>query len=97
MSADFIAVVSIDEHDRLLIYPEKNTYPMIYREAVEVHWDPSGRFLYSPKPREWTYLDWFKHIISTVKDLRLFSTTRWSNVPESLKTDIVDWMNREEP
>jgi len=93
MSADFIIEISIDEQGRLLIYPEKNTYPMIYREGVEVHWDSKGGYLFSPKPREWTYLDWFKHIISTVKDLQLSPVTRWSNFPENLKADVIKWMN----
>jgi hypothetical protein len=25
-------------------------------------WDPWGQFLYSPKPREWSYAKWFQQI-----------------------------------
>ena len=40
MKMDSITEVTIDEQGRLLIYPTANRYPMIYREAVEVNWDP---------------------------------------------------------
>lgn len=69
-----------------------NTYPMIYREAVEVHWDAKGRYLYSPKPREWSYLDWFRHIVDTAGDLVLSPDTRWRNIPDSLRSDAEEWM-----
>jgi len=35
---------------------------------VEVHWNDKEGYLFSPKPREWSYLDWYKHIIGVVKD-----------------------------
>jgi hypothetical protein len=92
VNADPIAEVAIDEQGRLLITPTSNTYPMIYREAVEVHWDAKGRFLYFPKPREWSYLDWFKHIVDTAGDLVLSADTKWRNVPEDLRNDAEEWM-----
>jgi hypothetical protein len=60
MKKDTIAEVAIDEQGRLRVTPTSNSYAMIYREAVEVHWDAGGKYLYSPKPRKWSYLDWFK-------------------------------------
>lgn len=85
----------IDEQERLLIFPTVNTYPMIYREAVEVHWDSDGKYLYSPKPREWTYLDWFKHIVTTVRGtVRLSPETEWENVPDDLRSDAETWMKK---
>ncbi len=94
---DTIAKIMIDDQERLLIFPAANTYPMIYREAVEVHWDPSGKYLYSPKPREWTYLDWFKHIVTTVDNtVHLSPETEWENVPDDLRRDAESWMKETE-
>jgi DNA-binding transcriptional regulator/RsmH inhibitor MraZ len=95
MNIDSISEVAIDSQGRLLIYPQSHTYPMIYREAVEVHWDQKGRFLYSPKPREWSYLDWFKHIITTVGDLALSPNTRWTDIPDELRRDAEEWMHKQ--
>ena len=68
---------------------------MIYREAADVHWDPARHHLHSPKPREWTYLHWFQHIIGIAAvhshDLRLTSSTAWVGVPSELRREIQDW------
>lgn len=93
MEPDKIAKITIDSEGRLQIFPTSNTYPMIYREAVEVHWDSDGRFLYSPKPREWTYLHWFKHIIDVAGGLALSPDTIWTNVPDELRRGAEAWMN----
>ena len=94
MNADHITEISIDSEGRLLVFPASNTYPMIYREAVEVHWDSDGRFLYSPKPRKWTYLHWFQHIIDIAGGLVLGPNTKWTNVPDELKMEIEAWMTQ---
>ena len=94
MNADPIAEVAIDDEGRLCIVPSTNTYPMIYREAVEVHWDATGRFLFAPKPREWSYLDWFKHIVDVAGGLVLSRDTRWTNVPDDLRKGAETWMNQ---
>jgi hypothetical protein len=90
--SDTIAKVMIDEMGRLLIFPTVNTYSMIYREAVEVNWDDHGKYLYSPKPGEWTYFDWFKHIVTTAGDLVLSLNTIWENIPVELRSDAEVWM-----
>lgn len=94
MNADSIAEVAIDEGGRLRIVPVTNSYPMIYREAVEVHWDATGRFLFAPKPREWSYLDWFKHIVDVAGDLALSPNTKWTNVPDELRHEAEAWMEQ---
>lgn len=97
MEADTITEIAIDEKERLCIKPSSATYPMIYREAAEVHWDQGGRFLYSPKPREWSYFDWFTHILKIAdpeaKELRITERTEWRSIPPELKEKIFHWMN----
>lgn len=66
---------------------------MIWRAAVEVNWDNKGLFLYSLKPREWSYLDWYKHITGTIESeykciLFLSENTEWVNIPPILKNQI---------
>lgn len=92
MYTDKIDKIEIDSIGRLCITPHIKEFALIYREAKEVHWDVTRKFLYSPKPREWTYLDWYKHIIDVVKDcnclLAVTDDTEWINVSLPLKTQI---------
>lgn len=89
MKIDTVKEIKIDEQGRLCLYPATKSFAMIYREAAEVHWDASGKFLYSPKPREWSYADWYKHIITVVGGLRLTPATIWTNVPLEVKKNIL--------
>jgi hypothetical protein len=93
VKTDNIKEIGIDASGRLCIFPEKENFSMIWRAASEVHWDNNNSFLYSPKPREWSYYDWFKHIIATVKDagcdLILTNDTLWINIPDLLKQEII--------
>ena len=90
---DRILVVKIDELGKLHIKPEVEIFSMIQRTATEVHWNIDKLTLYSPKPRDWNYLDWYLHIINVVKkecfvNLNLTSDTEWINIPNELKIDI---------
>lgn len=92
---DNIIEIGIDEEERLFIKPGKAAFPLIYRTATEVHWDDKNKFLYSPKPNEWTYLDWYKQIIGVVKTecnyiLKLTGTTKWTNISDDLKKKIIE-------
>ncbi len=94
LKTDVIISIEIDDLGRLRIYPEKEEFALIYTTATEVHWDGKGRFLYSPKPREWSYFDWYKQITSVVKEvcnceLLLNSNTRFDNLPENLLNQIL--------
>lgn len=96
MNLDKILEIGIDDQERLYIKPEKERFTLIYRSATEVHWDAIGMFLYSPKPREWSYFNWYKHIVSVALDeyrfkLKLAPGTNWINIPEELKTEIVEF------
>ena len=93
MSEDPIAEVGIDADERLYVRPSTSSFDHIYRAGMQVNWEPTGRRLFSPKPREWTYADWFAQIVEAVSGeygttLQLTSYTEWTNVPASLRAEI---------
>ena len=93
MNADSIAEVRIDASGRLCILPKTNSFPFIHRAGMEVHWDNDGKYLYSPPPREWSYIRCFQQIIAAVKGeygcvLAITPDTRWHNVEDTLKVLI---------
>ena len=90
MNTDSVKRVEIDEAGRLLVFPCTHTFPLIYREGVEVHWDESLRALYSPTPREWSYARWFRHILDTAGTLQLAKQTEWRNVSDALKSELLE-------
>ena len=92
---DQILEIGIDVQEKLYIKPSTARFDFIYRTATEVHWDASGLFLFSPKPREWTYFDWYKHIVDVVSNeccykLVLTEKTIWTNIPDDLKQEILN-------
>jgi hypothetical protein len=93
MKQDKILSVEIDDSGRLLIKPQTEKFNGIYKTASEVNWDNSNSVLYSPKPREWSYLDWYNHILKIVDEecsckLSITSMTTWVNIPDELKNQI---------
>ncbi len=96
MEQDNILEIGIDDQDKLYIKPETYSFPFIYREAAEVHWNAEREVLYSPKPREWSYLMWYNHIIDIAKNsdgggckLLLTNKTQFINISEHLKEQIL--------
>ena len=92
---DEIIEVGIDKDERLFIRPKKERFTLIYRTATEVYWDKNELFLYSPKPREWSYYDWFRHIIDVAdkecnSKLVLTHRTIWTNIAQNLKKQIIE-------
>jgi hypothetical protein len=63
-----IAEIGIDEAERLYVKPVSGDFSHIYPAAMEVHWSPQEKSLYSPKPREWSYLNWYVQILYAAKD-----------------------------
>lgn len=99
MQHEAIAKIEINEDGRLCIWPNETRFDLIYRTATEVHWDRNDKFLYSPKPREWSYLDWFKHIVGIVEEnydlaLRTTASTDWSNIEPELKASIESFLQQ---
>jgi hypothetical protein len=92
MKVENIEAIGIDDNGSLWIQPKHSTFPMIYREAREVHWDREQRRLYAPKPNEWTYVDWFLHIVSTAREasvqLRLTPETKWVGIDTDLRNRL---------
>ena len=95
MTADAIAEVGIDDRGRLYVAPATHTFPYIYREAMEVHWDAQCGYLHSPPaPRAelaspaW----WFRQILAAAEEqgcqLRLGPQTRWHNVSKHTREEI---------
>jgi hypothetical protein len=94
MNSESITLIRIDEQNRICITPKKMDFQFIYRAAMEVHWDGSGKFLHSPVPREWSHFQWFKQIIDAAKDeygclLLVTDQTAWENVPDKTKEEIL--------
>jgi Integron Cassette Protein Hfx_Cass5 len=68
LKRDVIKKVEIDALGRLNISPEEQKFTQICRIATQVHWDPQNQNLYSPKPTDWTYVDWYNHIIKVAHE-----------------------------
>lgn len=89
MRTDAIEAVGIDESGSLWVKPATATFPYIYREAMQVHWDAERLRLYSPNPREWSYVEWFKRIRDAAREhgveLALEKTTSWSGIDPELR------------
>ena len=91
---DLISEIGIDEDGRLYVKPSTQAFPMIYREAMEVHWSSEQRYLYGAMPRQWSYLDWFYQILRAASEqgckLVLGPDVSWINVPVELQQQIED-------
>lgn len=99
MTADNILEIGIDELGRLYVKPEKAQFNLVWRTATEVHWDDNGRFLYTPKPREWSYFEWYKHIIEVIYsecryELITAPETTWTNISDEVKGQITTYRER---
>ena len=92
MEIDVISEVGLDGRGGLFIRPASRAFPYIYREAMEVGWDPTKGYLFGPPPREWSYADWFRQICAAALEqgtvLVLEPTTVWRDIPDNLRTEI---------
>jgi hypothetical protein len=94
MQTDTIAEIAVDEKGRLCVRPATTEFPLIYRAAMQVGWDSQGRFLFSPVPTEWSYVDWFKQIAAAARDeygcaLVITKQTSWRGVEPALQIAIL--------
>lgn len=90
---DRIEEIGIDEEERLYVKPSNATFPLIYREAIEVRWNNERCYLYGAKPRKWDYLEWFQQIIRAASEqgckLKVTQNVSWVNVPSKLQKQII--------
>src|SRR5690606_22196621 len=93
MKRDTIAELEIDAAGCLHVTPSTETFPYIYREAMEINWDPERQSLFSPAPREWSYSRWLQQILGAAKEqgcvLQLSADTGWQNIDPGLKAELV--------
>lgn len=93
MDRDDIAAVEIDNAGQLHVIPSRRSFPYVYREAMEVHWDAQRHSLHSPAPREWSYQRWFQQILSAAQaqgcDLVVAPGTKWLNVDPGIKAELL--------
>jgi len=94
MESDLIIEIGIDNEKRLYVKPESKSFPYIYREAMEVHWNDKELYLYGAKPRQWEYKDWYVQILSAAKVqncvLKLAENCVWSGISNELKEKILE-------
>ena len=96
MKIENITEIGITEDNRLYIQPQKTAFNQIYRTASDVYWDSDRRILITPTPKEWSFFQWYCHIITNVDseyDIRLKTNaeTNWLNVTEELKNSILNY------
>jgi hypothetical protein len=93
MDKDAISLVEIDAVGQLHIVPASRSFPLIYREGMEVNWHGERRSLHSPRPREWSYSRWFRQILSSAREqgvsLYLSEDTKWRNIEPSVKAELL--------
>jgi hypothetical protein len=99
MERDAISEIGIDDEGRLYVAPETKAFPYIYREAMEVHWDEAGHYLFAPPPPRAQLAEpiwWFQRILSAAKEqgceLCFSSNTKWHNVPVELQSEVVTFL-----
>jgi hypothetical protein len=90
-----VAEISIDEDGRLLIRPRQaeEIFQYVYHAAAEIQWDGDQACFATPKPREWSYLQWFQHARVAIRselgrDFELNGRTTWANIPDVLRAEI---------
>jgi hypothetical protein len=95
-----VADISIDNDGRLLVRPRQaeDTFQYVYRAAAEVNWDEGQACFATPRPREWSYLEWFQHARLAIRselgrDFEIGSRTTWVNIPDALRAEITSALN----
>ena len=93
MRRDDIVRVEIDADGRLHVVPSLESFPYIYREAMEVHWDTERRSLYGPPPREWSRARWLRQILDAAREqgceLTITDETEWVGVESAVRAKLI--------
>jgi hypothetical protein len=89
-----ISEVAIDDSGRMLLKPSDTLFGDLHTAgAWGFRWDEPTQSLAIPQPREWTYCDWFDHVVKIIGseygvELKLTPQTRWTSVPSSVRGEI---------
>ena len=104
-----IKKVAVLPDGRLAVYPERvsDWYEYIYREASGVYWNKEKGCFQSTIPRELSYRQWYRQIVTTVRKglgIRLCITNRTAFDPETepfisdiaaADDDVQRWMSED--
>lgn len=94
MRQELISEVALDEAGRLLLKPAETLFDDLHMAgAWGFRWDAHRRMLAIPPPRDWSYHDWFQHVVTIIGQqygvhLKLGPRTEWSSVPTEVRTQI---------
>ena len=94
MRDEFIASVTLDEMGRLLLKPAETLFDDLHMAgAWGFRWDAPTSSLAIPLPKEWSYRDWFDHVVTIIGQeyeihLKLGPRTAWTSVPLSVKREL---------
>ena len=93
MNKELIYKIFIDDDSKLHLVLPNEDLSMIYRFAKGIYWDSEYSSLHFIEKKEWSYLDWYKHILKVVKencslDLYASDETIWENIPTEIRIEI---------
>ncbi|HEX3422468.1 MAG TPA: hypothetical protein VHS33_03585 [Sphingomicrobium sp.] len=94
MRDEIIAVVAMDEAGRLLLKPTESLFDTLHMAgAWGFRWDVAATSLAIPLPREWSYRDWFDHVVAIIGQeygvhLMVGPQTQWRSVPPEVQAEI---------
>jgi hypothetical protein len=94
MQEELIAEVIMDESGRLLLKPATKLFDTLHMTgAWGFRWDGPTSSIAIPLPREWSYRDWFKHVVTIIGQeydvhLTVGPQTKWVSVPEAVRAEI---------
>ncbi len=93
MRRDDIVRIEISADGRLHVVPSSESFPYMWREAMEVHWDPDRQSLYGPPPRKWSRARWLRQILNAAREqgceLTITDETEWVGVEPAVKAELV--------
>jgi hypothetical protein len=78
---------------RLFLKPAATSFDLHMAGAWGFHWDEPLHSLAIPLPREWSYRDWFEHVVAIIGGehgvhLKLGPHTEWTSVPSIVRAEI---------
>lgn len=89
---DQIQEIGLNKDKLLYVKPAETKFPFIYREAMEIYWNENEEYLYHSRIADWTYKQWFDHIIDAARLqgvlLEISKSTKWISVPDNIKEKI---------